>query len=99
MYAHDSSGPGGCRSCNAVTLLGANSLSMVVDVERHRYLRRLISPGMASEEIDAALPRLALLADKLLEGWAVEGDAGRTVSAVQGPCLQLATVIAKHCFL
>lgn len=67
-----------------MTLLGPNSLSMVADVERHRYLRRLISPGMASEEIDAALPRLALLAEKLLEGWALEGDAGRTVSAVRG---------------
>ncbi|MEW5307004.1 MAG: hypothetical protein WDW36_009426 [Sanguina aurantia] len=69
---------------STVTLLGPNSLSMVADVERHRYLRRLISPGMASEEIDAALPRLALLAEKLLEGWAAEGHAGRTVSAVRG---------------
>ncbi|MEW5320146.1 MAG: hypothetical protein WDW38_011243 [Sanguina aurantia] len=69
---------------STVTLLGRNSITMTADVERHRYLRRLMTPGMASEEMDAALPRLALRAERLFEGWALEGDAGRTVSALHG---------------
>lgn len=78
-----------CICCFTVTLLGPNAITMTNDVERHRYLRRLMTPGLASEEMDAALPRLAVRAENLLEGWATEGDAGRKVSALQGTCMSV----------